>query len=46
MYNWISLYSHGGWQALDAKKRGGRKPKLDGPALKCIYQTVTLKNPL
>jgi transposase len=46
IYNWISLYRHGGWHALDAKKRGGRKPKLDGPALQWIYQTVAMNNPL
>ncbi len=46
IYNWISLYRHGGWAALNAKKRGGRRRKLDGKAMQWIYRTVTGKNPL
>jgi transposase len=46
MYGWLARYRSGGLHALDARKRGGRKPKLDAKAIKWIYKTVTSKNPL
>lgn len=46
MYGWLARYRDGGWDALDARKRGGRKPKLNVKAIRWIYKTVTEKNPL
>jgi transposase len=46
VFRWLALYRRGGWQSLDAGKRGGRQPKLDGKAMKWIYNTITTKNPL
>jgi transposase len=46
MYGWLARHRDGGWGALDARKRGGRKPKLDPKAIRWIYKTVTEKNPL
>lgn len=46
LYGWLSRYRRGGWGALDAQKRGGRPPKLNGQALTWIYRTITTKNPV
>jgi len=46
MYGWLSRYRNGGWDSLDARKRGGRPFKLDGKAMQWIYRTVTMKNPM
>jgi transposase len=45
IYGWLSRYRQGGWGQLDAKKRGGRKPKLGGQALAWVYKVVTLGDP-
>jgi transposase len=45
IYGWLALYRSGGWDRLDAKKRGGRRPLLDGKALTWVYRTVTDGDP-
>jgi len=46
VYGWLARYRQGGWDALDAKKRAGRRPKLGPKEVRWVYQTVTMKNPL
>lgn len=46
VYGWLARFRDGGWGSLNAKKRGGRPPKLDGKALEWIFKTVSKKNPL
>lgn len=46
VYGWLARYRDGGWGNLDARKRGGRRPTLDAKAMKWVYDTVTMKNPL
>ena len=45
VFNWFALYRKGGWDALEAKKRGGRKPKLSAAAIEWVYRTVTARDP-
>ena len=45
VYGWLALYRNGGADRLNAKKRGGRKPILDGKALNWVYRVVTLGSP-
>ena len=41
VYNWITLYTDGGWDSLKRRKAPGRPPILKKRQLKWIYETVT-----
>lgn len=45
LFGWLARYRRGGWGALDARKRGGRPPKLTAKMLEWIYDTVAMKDP-
>ena len=45
LFHWLALYRAGGWDALDAGKRGGRRPKLDAKAIEWLYRTLTRDPP-
>jgi transposase-like protein len=40
MYGWLARYRDGGWGALDARKRGRRKRKLDPKATLIHHQDI------
>ena len=46
IYTWLARYRSGGWHALRAIPLNGRPPRITGPQMKWIYNTVTRKNPL
>lgn len=46
IYGWLARYREGGSGALNAHKRGGRPPKLNGKALLWIFMTISTKNPM
>jgi transposase len=45
LFGWLARYRSGGWDALRAGKRGGRKPKLDAAAMRWVYDLVTGRDP-
>jgi len=45
IFNWLSLYRSGGWDALKEGARSGRSRKLSGFDMKWIYHVVTSGTP-
>jgi transposase len=45
IYNWLAMYRAGGWDALDARKRGGRPRRLTGPMIAWVYRVVVDGDP-
>ena len=46
LFDWLSRYRSGGWDALKEGARSGRKRKLSGEDMKWLYDAITLGNPL
>jgi transposase len=45
LFGWLARYRRGGWDALDARKRGGRPPKLSGQMMQWVYDAVAKRDP-
>lgn len=45
IYNWLAMYRAGGWDALDARRRGGRRRKLKGSMIAWVYRVVVDGDP-
>jgi transposase len=46
IFDWLSRYRSGGWDALKEGQRAGRKRKLSAQDMKWLYEAVTMGNPL
>ena len=46
VFDWLSLYRSGGWDALKEGARSGRPRKLSAADMKWVCDAVTLGNPL
>jgi len=45
LFGWLARYRGGGWDNLNAHRRGGRPPKLTAQTMEWIYNTVAMKDP-
>lgn len=46
LFNWLSRYRSGGWDALKEESRSGRKRKVSGEDLQWLYNAITMGSPL
>lgn len=46
VFDWLSWYRRGGWDALREGLRAGRPSKVSGPVLRWLYRAITLGSPL
>jgi len=46
LFDWLSRYRNGGWDALNEGARSGRKRKISAADMKWLYDAITMGNPL
>lgn len=46
LFDWLSRYRSGGWDALKEGARTGRKRKLSADDMRWLYDAITMGNPL
>jgi len=45
IFGWLARYRAGGWDALRAGKRGGRRPKVSAEDMQWLYEAITQNTP-